>query len=277
MTRSALIVAGDKQKHLDKLEFLKCDTAIVNLEDGVYNKDKARQMVVNKLKNINKKNTPKIVVRVNDLKSCGKNDIELFNKVKPDAIRVPKIKTKQDIIEALSLIDNDIKIELSIETIDALNGLSSFKIDKRITTVYLGILDMLESMKLPQAILTIENPTIDYLLSKFLVDSKIADLEPIFFTFQDYQDLFTFEEWCKKAKQMGYNGISCISPAQVDIANKIFTIDTLVLKRAKYIKEIFEYNKEQNNITGFTDELYGFIDEPIYKDALNIIENFKQG
>ena len=34
----------------------------------------------------------------------------------------------------------------------------------------------------------------------------------------------------------------------------------------------FEQNKK-NGITGFSDERYGFIDEPIYKNAKQILKN----
>jgi len=47
--RSYLMVAGDKEKHLDKLNSLKCDIAIINLEDGVFDKNYARELVFKKL------------------------------------------------------------------------------------------------------------------------------------------------------------------------------------------------------------------------------------
>ncbi len=48
--RSFLMVAGDKEKHLDKLDVLKTDFATVNLEDAVHDKEFARQLVVKKTK-----------------------------------------------------------------------------------------------------------------------------------------------------------------------------------------------------------------------------------
>ena len=53
MNRSYLMVAGDKQKHLDKLDFLNTDFATVNLEDAVYDKEFARNLVVKHLQNKN--------------------------------------------------------------------------------------------------------------------------------------------------------------------------------------------------------------------------------
>jgi citrate lyase subunit beta/citryl-CoA lyase len=271
MINSALMVAGDKIKHLNNIKNLKCDIAIINLEDAVFDKNFARDLVSQHLSNNTYTNT-KIVVRINSLDECGKEDIKALNKIKPYAIRVPKVSTIQDVQKACDLIDKDIQIHLSIETKEALNNLSRFNIDKRVTTVYLGILDMLESLQITQDILDISNSTIDYILSKFLIDSKIANLYPISFVYQEYKNLDKFKQWCQKEKDMGFNAKSCISPAQVDIANSIFKTDQKAIEKAKYIKSVFEKQK-QNGCTGFIDEKYGFIDEPIYKNAILTLKN----
>ena len=55
----------------------------------------------------------KIIVRVNALDEGGAEEIELLNSFKPDAIRVPKIKTQADVLRALSLCDSEIELHLS--------------------------------------------------------------------------------------------------------------------------------------------------------------------
>jgi len=272
MNRSHLIVAADKQKHLDKLEDLKCDTAIINLEDGVFNKQYALDLLEKNFQNkqLRFKNK-KIVVRINPLDETGKQEISVLNKLKPDAIRISKIRSINELQEGLKLIDDDIQIALSLETKEAFNNIIQLKIDPRVTTLYLGILDLLESLHLPQNLLQLNNPTIDYILSKALIDSKIANFDIVGFIFQDYKNIELFTKWCNYLKNIGYNSISCISPSQVDIANNIFTTNFDEIEKAKYIKTIFENNKKQG-ITGFSDTKYGFIDEPIYKDAMLLLK-----
>lgn len=271
MHRSALMVAGDKQKHLDKLPGLKCDIAIINLEDGVFDKDYARKLLI---KNFSSKGLKfdniKTVIRVNDLQTYGKEDIKTANTLKPDGIRVAKIKTVNDVQEALELIDKDIEVHLSIETKEAFDNLKTLKVDERVTTVYLGILDLLESLGLPQSLMESDNPTIEYILSKFLIDSKTAGFIPLSFTYQEHNNLEQFRLWCEKDKKMGFGGKNCISPKQVEIANEIFAMDKTIIEKAKYIVNVFE-KQFANGCTGFEDEKYGFIDEPIYKDALLIL------
>ncbi len=273
MNKSYLMVAGDKQKHLDKLPVLKCDVAMINLEDGVYNKKFARELLTrNFSESLLRFHNLKTVVRVNSLDKCAKEDIECINKLKPNAIRVPKIQNVGDVEQALSLIDKDIDIHLSIETKDALDNLTKLKIDKRVTTAYLGILDMCASLGLEQSAITLDNPTIEYILSKFLIDSKIAGLYPVSFVYQEYKNTTEFRKWCNKVKAMGYTASSTISPAQVDIANEVFDVTQEKIAKAKYIKETFE-RQQAKSCTGFVDEKYGFIDEPIYKDALLVLKN----
>ncbi|MEA3354159.1 MAG: aldolase/citrate lyase family protein [Campylobacterota bacterium] len=272
MNRSYLMVAGDKPKHLNKLPLLKCDTAMVNLEDGVFDKEYARELLTSSFKNEGLRIKGKeIVVRINPLDECGIEDIRTINLLKPNAIRVPKVRSALDVKLALDLIDKDIEIHLSIETKEALDNLSSLKLDDRVTTVYLGILDMLESLELPQSLLKLDNPAIEYILSKFLVDSKIAGFYPVSFTYQNYKNLEEFTKWCEKVKAMGYTAKAVISPSQVEIVNETFKPNNETLEKAQYIKKIFE-ESQRNGSTGFVDEKYGFIDEPIYKDALLILD-----
>lgn len=270
--KSYLMVAGDKEKHLSKINDLKCDVAMINLEDGVGDKEYALNLLRQTFAlNGMRTNNKYIVVRINPLDETGLEEIKILNILKPHAIRIPKIKSVNEVKKALKAIDQEIDIHLSIETKEGFENLKSFKIDKRVTTVYLGILDLLESLVLPQNLLTLNNPTIHYILSKFLIESKMAGFNPIFFTYQDYKNTNEFKSWLNLAKNMGFEATSCISPSQVDIANKVFEIDSDEYEKAKYIVELFEANL-QNKISGFSDEKYGFIDEPIYKNAKNIIK-----
>jgi len=62
-----------------------------------------------------------------------------------------------------------------------------------------------------------------------------------------------------------------MGPLQVQIANEVFSIDSEAIVRANIIKEAFENSSSQGE-NGFMHEQYGFIDEPIYRDALLVLE-----
>jgi citrate lyase subunit beta/citryl-CoA lyase len=268
------MVAGDKEKHLGKVKDLRCDVAMINLEDGVYDKQAALELIAKCFPDGLKVKNKKIVVRVNPLEEGGIEEIKTLNSLKPDGIRVAKIRTVVDVQKAVDIIDKEIEVHLSIETKEAFQSLDKLKVDKQVTTVYLGILDLLESLELPQSLLTLDNPTIEYILSEFLVKSKIAGFNPVSFTYQDYKNTEEFTKWCEKVKLMGFTSKSSISPTQVDIVNEIFKPNMEQLEKAKYIVKRFEEEK-LNGCTGFVDEKYGFIDEPIYKDAKLILNKIK--
>jgi citrate lyase subunit beta/citryl-CoA lyase len=272
--RSAMMVPADKPKLLNKIDNLECDIALINLEDGVSpeNKDRALYLASAFISNLKESNSL-IVVRVNPIGEGGVDEINLLNDIKPDAIRVAKIKTRKDVESVLNILDKDIELHLSIETKEALDNLTTLKVNDRVTTVYIGILDMLESLGLPQSMLEIGNPTIDYILSKFLVDAKIAGFYPVSFTHQEYKNLDLFRKWCKYDKSIGFMAKGVISPKQTEIANDVFALSDSEIEKAEYIKEAFE-NSAKDGITGFSDDKYGFIDEPIYKNALLVLSMY---
>jgi len=80
-----------------------------------------------------------------------------------------------------------------------------------------------------------------------------------------------FEKWISLEKAIGYDAKGCISPTQVKLVNEKFADETREIERAKNIIKLFELNKELG-ITGFEDEEFGFIDEPVYKGALVLLE-----
>ncbi len=265
---SALMVSAHKAKHLNKLDELQCDAAIINLEDGVAPKFKRVALLAAALFIQHTPATaPMLVVRINPLEEGGEEEIEFLNPYMPDAIRVPKVRSVEDVAKALGLVEEPIEVHLSIETKEAWRNFGGFRIDERVSALYLGILDLLADLDIPQSTLRLQNPTIDHILAKFLVESKASGLYPVSFVYQKYQDLEEFEEWCRYEKAMGYEAKVCITPDQVEVVNRIFSWDR---QKALYIKERFERMREQG-ITGFVDEKYGFVDEPIYKDALNIL------
>ncbi len=266
--RSYMMLNPLKLNHLNNIDKQEADVIVINLEDGVAPQMKKRALLLTSVFISHlKSSTSKILVRVNPIDEGGLQEIEFLNQIKPDVIRVAKIKERSDVEKVLNILDKDIKLHLSIETKEALQNLTALNVDNRVGCCSLGIMDMLNSMELPQSLLKHDNPTIGYILSRFLIDSKSTQMHPVGFTYQDYEDLDGFRKWCELEKSMGYSSKSCLGPKQVTIANEIFSSDDEAKNRALEIKELFEKMKKEG-ITGFMHENYGFIDEPIYKDAL---------
>ena len=270
--KSPLMLSAHNLKHLNKIPDLATDAIILNLEDGVSAEMKpyALRLVMLTLSAL-AESDKKIIVRVNALDEGGADEIELLNSFRPDAIRVPKIKTPADVSRALELCDSEIELHLSIETKEAWLNLSELKVSERVTTFYLGILDLFADMELSQELIQVDNPLIHHILSHFMLTTKAIGIKPISFVFQDYKDEASFQAWIELEKKMGFDAKGCISPKQVEQVQATFGIDDAAIKRAQYIVDRFEEEREKG-VTGFSDDQYGFIDEPIYKGALALLK-----
>jgi citrate lyase subunit beta/citryl-CoA lyase len=266
------MLSCNKIKHLEKIESLEAECIMLNLEDGVSKEEKPFALVLcaiylSKLK----KSKKKLVVRVNALDAGGYEEITYLNQFMPDAIRVPKIKDAKEVKNVLALLKDEIELHLSIETAEAWHNLSSLKYNKRVTAFYLGVLDLFADMKLSHSLINIQNPTMRYLLSHFLISCKAMGVKPVSFVFQEHKNLELFKEWLALERGMGYDAKGCLSPDQVALVNALFIDEQAQIKRAKVIVKLFEMHQEEG-ITGFSDDEYGFIDEPIYKGALALLE-----
>lgn len=268
----ALMLSTHNEKHLQKIPSLDTDCIMLNLEDGVSEEQKpqALRLCAEYLKKYSKLHKM-FVVRVNALDEGGEEEIRYINSYKPDAIRIPKIQTQEDVQKALELIDEDIEVHLSIESASAWKNLSKLRIDDRVSTFYLGVLDLFADLGLPHAIIDTDNPTMTYLLSHFLISCKSIGVKPVSFVYQDYKNLEEFSKWLELEKKMGFSAKGCISPKQSELVQKIFGKDELEIKKAQKIVKLFEKNRA-DGITGFIDEELGFIDEPIYKGAKVLLE-----
>jgi len=270
--KSVLMLSCNNIKHLSKIESLDAECIMLNLEDGVSREDKPFALVlcaifISKIK----KSDKKLVVRVNALDEGGYEEITYLNQFMPDAIRVPKIKEEGEVKSILALLKDEIELHLSIETASSWHNLSTLALNNRVTTFYLGVLDLFADMKLSQSLINVENPTMKYMLSHFLITSKSMGVKPVSFVFQEFKDLDMFSQWIELEKSMGYDSKGCISPKQVELVNEMFVDEEEQIKRAQVIVKLFEMHEEQG-ITGFVDDEYGFIDEPIYKGALTLLQ-----
>jgi len=266
--RSNMMINPLNLKHINSIDDSEADMITLNLEDAIApnRKKEAMENIGLFLSHMEHSNSF-IIVRVNPLDDGGAHEIKYLNDFSFDAVRVAKIRNQTEVARALTLLSDEKELHISLETKEAFENISKLRIDDRVTTANLGILDLLNSLGLQQSIARIANPTMDYILSKFLIDCKTAGLHPISFMYQNYNDTERFKSWCLRENMMGFDSKACMGPKQVAIANEIFNISKNEIIRAKHIKMSFEENEEKG-INGFMDKQYGFIDEPIYKDAL---------
>ena len=271
--RSNMMLNPLTLKHLNRIDDHPADAITLNLEDAIApaRKKEALENIALFLSHC-PASTSRIIVRVNPLDAGGAEEIVYLNRFGFDAVRLSKVRTRDEIDRALALLDPDKELHLSIETSEAFRDLAQWRGIDRLTTVNLGILDLLADLNLPQALLKPGHPTVDHILTTFLLRARIAGVIPVGFMFQDYADTERYTEWLEHLKYLGYDAAACMGPAQVAIANRVFGMhDGEAIARARHIVRVFEEHALKN-INGFMDDRYGFIDEPIYRDARNILK-----
>jgi len=270
--RSAMMISTHNLKHIVKIATLDAECVMLNLEDGVSREQKPYALVLCALALAsNPISDKKMVVRVNPLDEGGAEEIAFLNPFMPDAIRVPKIRSVEDVRRVLSLVDESIEVHLSIETKEAWLALEKLAVDSRIKAFYLGVLDLFADLGLSQSFLLPDNPTVQYMLSHFLMTSRACGVKPVSFVYQDYKNHDGLRNWLELEKMMGFDAKGCIAPAQVSLIHEIFGHGEAEIERCREIVKLFEEHSAQG-ISGFVDERYGFIDEPIYKGALCVLK-----
>ena len=276
--RSNMMLNPLNPAHLARIGRPPADAVTLNLEDAIApaRKKEALENIIDALSRCGEC-TARIVVRVNPLDEGGAGEIAALGADLPvDAIRLAKVRTREEIERTLALLPPGRDLDLSIETAEAFRDLARWRgIDRRLHMAHLGILDLLADLDLPQYLLIPGNPLIDHLLGTFVIAARTAGMVPVGFMYQDYRDTVTYRVWLERMKRMGFDAAACMGPRQALIADAIFDADLHALPRARHIVKTFEENALKN-INGFMDDLYGFIDEPIYRDALNILKNMEK-
>ncbi|HEX5329122.1 HpcH/HpaI aldolase/citrate lyase family protein [Sulfuricurvum sp.] len=271
--RSAMMVSTHNLKHLSKIPTLEAECLMLNLEDGVSAEQKPYALVLCAMALAsNPVIDKKLVVRVNPLGEGGEEEIVFLNPYMPDAIRIPKIRSVEEVRRVLELVDEGIEIHLSIETKEAWLAMGTLAIDSRIKVFYLGVLDLFADLGLSQSLLLPDNPVVQYILSHFLMTSRACGVKPVSFVYQDYKNHDGLRNWLELEKMIGFDAKGCISPAQVSLIHEIFGHSEAEIERCRDIIRLFEEHSTRG-ISGFVDERYGFVDEPIYKGALAVLSD----
>ncbi len=279
--RSALIVSGDRVKHLRKVFSRPADVIIFNVEDGVSEENKpfARLLIRKLLLNADFDGSKEVVIRINPIDSpFFYDDLTELLPALPHAIRLSKVRSPEDVVTLDRIVSayelsrgvekRFIKIQLSVETPQSVERLPEIlSASERINAVYLGVLDLFAELSLSQKFQS--GKLGEFLRSSFVFHSRSHGVSPIAPAYQDYKDLEGFEREAKKEKVMGFAGKMCISVKQVEVANRVFSPSEEEIEEAKEIVRIYEKALKEGR--GGVACNGKFIDQPIYKNALNIL------
>lgn len=279
LRRTMLFIPGNNPGMLQNAGILGADSVILCLEDAVSieEKDAARILVRNAIKNVNFYDT-EIVVRVNPISTkFGTIDIKEIASVKPHGIMVPKA-TEEDIIEADRLI-TEVEKEMGFEVgciklfplVETAYGLENvygiIKASSRNVGVLLGAEDLTADLGIKRTKLGEE---IFYARSKVSAACKALRVDSIDTPFTDLDDTEAFIKDIEKAKSLGLTGKAAINPRQVDTIHEVFAP---TLEEIKYAKRVMEATEEAKKEGKGVFSLDGkMVDAPIIARAETILK-----
>ena len=256
--RSELAVPGTNPSLFEKAAASAADFVFLDLEDAVAPDDKvqARKNVIEALGDIDWRARGKTVcVRINgiDTHYMYRDVVDVVEQVgdKLDIILIPKVGVAADVylvdalvtqIEQARGFANRIGLEALIETALGMANVEAIATSApaRLEALHFGVADYAASCRARTTNIGGLNP--DYLgdqwhaaLSRMLVACRAYGLRPIDGPFGDFNDPDGYLQAARRSAALGYEGKWAIHPAQIDLANDVFSPPPAEVDRARRI------------------------------------------
>ena len=225
--RSMLYVPGCNPRYINKARTLRVDSVILDLGDPILveKKVESRRNVADAIL-AGGFGRREVVVRVNDLDSpWGRDDVQAIAESGADAILFPNIESKDDVIEALAVLDaaagQHMPIMLAIESpLAVLRAVEIASASDRIACLVIATSDLLNQLhgrRTPDRIALLHS------LSQVLLAGRAYDRAVVDGISTDLKDMQSFELACRLGRDLGFDGKSLVHPFQLPYCNDAFT------------------------------------------------------
>jgi citrate lyase beta subunit len=256
--RSVLSTPGSNPRMIEKALASEADVVMIDLEDAVApdEKVKAREYVAAVLRDGDWRSRPR-TFRINALDSPWfVGDLaSVFEAAqgKVDLLVVPKVGSSADVhvvatilasLEQAAGTNEPAALDIQIESARGLANCEEIAASsERIASLVFGPGDYAASIGMPLAAIGMPDRwdehypghRWDYPLQRILVAARAAGVRAIDGPFADFRDHDGFRRSCLSARALGYDGKWCIHPAQVAIANEVFSPDEVEIAWAEEV------------------------------------------
>jgi citrate lyase subunit beta / citryl-CoA lyase len=277
--RSILSVPGLRERFIEKARAVPADVILLDLEDSVppARKAEARELVREVIPRFDKRSRL-LFVRPNDL-ATGLLERDLDAVVQPglDGIHLPKTHSPEVLRQVdhyLSLLERvrglapgSVRIIAWIESTEGVAQVEAIcRASPRLIGASMGAEDYATSLGVMR---TREAHEIEYARARVANGALAAGLVPIDCPEPDYRDLAHFERDIRHARTLGYRGKYCIHPAQVELANRVFSPTQEQLAWAERVARAYEEGEREG--LGAVGVDGAMVDRPIYQRALDLL------
>ncbi len=277
--RSILSVPGLRDRFIEKAARVPADVVLLDLEDSVppARKAEARARIAGVVPGFDKRGRL-LFVRPNDL-ATDLLELDLAAVVRPglDGIHLPKTHNPgvlQRVDHYLTLLERErglpvgsVRIIAWIESTEGVANVEAIcRASRRLIAVSMGAEDYVTSLGVMRTRAGVE---IEYARARVANAAMAAGLVPIDCPEPDYQDLEHFERDIRHARELGYRGKYCIHPAQVEIANRVFSPSREQLAWAVRVRDAYEAGEREG--LGAVGLDGAMVDRPVYVRAIELL------
>ena len=260
--RSELAVPGSRPSLFEKAAASAADYVFLDLEDAVAPDDKesARHNVIEALAGIDWRAAQKTVsVRINGLDTpyMYRDLIDVVEQAGAhlDTVLIPKVGVPGDVYTVDALLSqmeqalglrHRIGVEALIETALGMANVEAVAAaSPRLEALHFGVADYAASCRARTMTIGGLNPGYPgdqwhSALSRLLVACRANGLRAIDGPFGDFSDPEGFTAGARRAAALGYDGKWAIHPAQVDLANEVFTPPAAEVEQARRVLEALD-------------------------------------
>ena len=279
LKRTSLYASGVSPVNMVQAVFYNEDMLIYDLEDSVpaSEKDAARFLVYQMVKHHRPKDKY-VGIRVNGIYSeYLEEDLQAAVRAKPDFLRIPKVeyaREVQDISNRIAAIEEKIGMEtgsidlvVNVESyMGVINAMEIAKASPRIVAMAVSAEDLTASLKAQR---TKQGLEVFYARNAVLLACRAAGIDALDVVFSDINDVAGLKEDTALAKNLGFDGKTCIHPRQIDMVNTYFTPSMKEIRYALRVLEAVEEGKRQKKGAVVLDG--GMIDKPMELRALTTL------
>ncbi len=281
LRRSRLYLPGNEPKYFINAGLHAPDAVILDLEDSVHfaEKDAARLLVRNALRAVDFGGAERMV-RINQL-PLGLADLEEIVPQTPDLILIPKVEAPEqvsDIVVHLDAIAKRQHVERPIWLMPILESAlgieNAFVIataSDRIVALTIGLEDYTADLAVAKTPGGTESL---YARMRMVNAAHAAHVQAIDSVYGDVADAEGLLRWGEASRAMGFEGMGCIHPTQIETIHRAFTPTASELEKALQIVAAYEDAQAQG--LGVVSLGAKMIDAPVVQRALKLVARARQ-
>jgi citrate lyase subunit beta/citryl-CoA lyase len=283
LLRSWMFVPGHRQRMIDKALGLNADAIMLDIEDGVApnEKDTARKNIGDSLGREKLPGAPARYVRINAIGHERMHaDLEAVVRPGLEGLVCPKIDSVEEVrtVDAIlndaepknKLIRGAIKLLIAIESPKGLlNAPAIAAASPRISGLLFGAEDFGREIGLP-AVREGEARDLLYARSAVVIAAAAAHVQAIDGVWVDLNDSAGLVGFAQQSRRLGFSGMSCIHPSQVDAINATFSPTAEEIDYCQRVLRAFEEATSRGDGSiAFGGQL---IDRPIVERARRTLD-----